>query len=304
MEALLNALSDSQRTVRMLREENADLRDRFNRVGSLKTENEELALRYTRLKHDYDNLDLANERLRRELSKVNASRRSANDRSPQWNSVSLRTPMAKQQHNSRSQHHAYEDRTRLHIPSHVDRNAPVIVDDEDRYYARDHRNDSEQDLSSPTTPHPARRGSSTSSISIFPAPPSNMTMLLHEDPTPGFDGNTNSNRSSAEHFRFPSPPVPKPTVKSSRMQSPARTGVRAASRGSAAYHSQSISISSAHNISPTTANFSIVTGSPGSLFLKPEHEVLLGDMDSLDLGGMKLEDEERQLGLVVDPDAW
>ena len=39
------------------------------------------------------------------------------------------------------------------------------------------------------------------------------------------------------------------------------------------------------NISPTTANFSIVTGSPGSLYLRPEHEVLLGDMPSLDLHG-------------------
>lgn len=38
------------------------------------------------------------------------------------------------------------------------------------------------------------------------------------------------------------------------------------------------------NISPTTANFSLATGSPGSLFLKPEHEVHLEDMASLDLG--------------------
>jgi len=28
----------------------------------------------------------------------------------------------------------------------------------------------------------------------------------------------------------------------------------------------------------------MVTGSPGSLFLRPEHEILLGDMESLDLG--------------------
>ena len=39
------------------------------------------------------------------------------------------------------------------------------------------------------------------------------------------------------------------------------------------------------SISPTTAEFSMVTGSPGSLFLRPEHELLLGDMESLDLGG-------------------
>jgi hypothetical protein len=28
----------------------------------------------------------------------------------------------------------------------------------------------------------------------------------------------------------------------------------------------------------------MVTGSPGSLFLRPEHEVHLGDMENLDLG--------------------
>jgi hypothetical protein len=28
----------------------------------------------------------------------------------------------------------------------------------------------------------------------------------------------------------------------------------------------------------------MMTGSPGSLFLRPEHEVHLGDMESLDLG--------------------
>ena len=28
----------------------------------------------------------------------------------------------------------------------------------------------------------------------------------------------------------------------------------------------------------------MVTGSPGSLFLRPEHEILLDDMESLDLG--------------------
>lgn len=42
MEALLNALSDSQRTVRMLREENTDLRDRLDKLGNLEAENDEL----------------------------------------------------------------------------------------------------------------------------------------------------------------------------------------------------------------------------------------------------------------------
>ena len=60
------------------------------------------------------------------------------------------------------------------------------------------------------------------------------------------------------------------------------------------------------SISPTTANFSIATGSPGSLFLRPEHELLLDDMESLDLGvrGVDL-DQEGFLGRpVATEDAW
>jgi hypothetical protein len=49
-------------------------------------------------------------------------------------------------------------------------------------------------------------------------------------------------------------------------------------------HSNHNHNNSVASISPTTANFSMVTGSPGSLFLRPEHEVHLGDMENLDLG--------------------
>jgi hypothetical protein len=45
-------------------------------------------------------------------------------------------------------------------------------------------------------------------------------------------------------------------------------------------------MSSAGNVSPTTANFSMteMTGSPGSLCLRPENEMHLGDTVTLDLG--------------------
>jgi hypothetical protein len=48
-------------------------------------------------------------------------------------------------------------------------------------------------------------------------------------------------------------------------------------------HTHKRSLSSGGNISPLTASFSM-TGSPGSLHLRPEHEMHLGDMASLDLG--------------------
>ena len=52
-----------------------------------------------------------------------------------------------------------------------------------------------------------------------------------------------------------------------------------------------MSVSSAGNVSPTTANFSMneMAGSPRSLYLRPEHELHLGDMASLDL---QFEDDE------------
>ena len=57
-------------------------------------------------------------------------------------------------------------------------------------------------------------------------------------------------------------------------------------------HSPPVSYHSfAGNIPPNSSVISVgsisplmVTGSPGSLFLRPEHEILLGDMESLDLG--------------------
>ncbi|KAF9007239.1 hypothetical protein BDQ17DRAFT_1351679, partial [Cyathus striatus] len=96
-----------------------------------------------------------------------------------------------------------------------------------------------------------RRGSTTSSV--FHMPPSNMTMLMNEDPSPVLEGRSAN-----------------------------------ASEVSASFHAPSKSVGSSNgvSISPTTANFSMVTGSPGSLYLLPDHEAFLGEMESLDLGGV------------------
>ena len=102
-----------------------------------------------------------------------------------------------------------------------------------------------------------RRYSNTSSI--FPPIPSSMTMLLHEDALM-----TDSRSKSS----------PSPTLVVSKL--PARQP----QAPSYIPHHRS---ASSGNISPTTANFSMLTGSPGSLNLRPEHEKLLGDMPILDL---------------------
>lgn len=110
--------------------------------------------------------------------------------------------------------------------------------------------------------------------------------LLHDEIPLG-----NSNRSSAEHShccyptsRSPTPlSTPKANLhsRSSSSSTPPVTFKTFAGAG----HQANKSSASAMSISPTTAEFSMVTGSPGSLFLRPEHELLLGDMESLDLGG-------------------
>ncbi|THH15430.1 hypothetical protein EW146_g5038 [Bondarzewia mesenterica] len=89
--------------------------------------------------------------------------------------------------------------------------------------------------------------------SVFALPPSNMTMLVQEDAL------------SAEHS------------------------------GPGSFMSLNRSVSSTGNISPTTANFSMneTMGSPRSLNLKPEHELHLGDLASLDL---RFEDGEEEDG--------
>lgn len=72
---------------------------------------------------------------------------------------------------------------------------------------------------------------------------------------------------------------------SSRSVSPPSPTLIIPRRSSSLRHGHNRSMSSGTDISPTTANFSMngITGSPGSLHLRPEHEMHLGDLASLDL---------------------
>lgn len=214
-EALLSALSDSQRITKMLREENSELRTRIQEL--------ENAMNQMR-------------------------RRSA---SPQPPARSL----------SRMVHH------RISQP-HIENGLPKRPQSrlQSQYL---HPNDDalppSATLERDTSPNPfketasanRRRFSTTSSN--FHLPPSNMSMLLHEGDTIDHAGDFSS--------RSVSPPSPTLIMPK---------------RSSSLRHAHNRSMSSGGNISPTTANFSI-TGSPGSLHLRPEHEMHLGDMASLDL---------------------
>lgn len=239
--ALLSALADSQRTTKMLREENAQLRDRLHYAeDQLAAVREEL--------HRVQFAQAFNPPSTSTLGRSSLSRLAAQ---------TMPEPTRRRSPQSRLQTLLHSSADDFHADFHAVEETEVKIEPEDSIPARDylHTTQSSQTLQ--------RRKSGASSI--FPAPPSNMTMLLHDD-AGGPDYTS----------------APTPATRRSRTPSPTLVAGRPAPPASAHAAQYSVS-SSAGNISPTTANFSIVTGSPGSLYLRPEHERLLGDMPTLDL---------------------
>lgn len=231
--ALLGALSDSQRTTRMLREENADLRER---LAMLEGELEKMGGDYERLAA----VETENGMLRR---LVNELRGEVGEMKMQ---LRIRGTEPKRSSALR------------YTTSHF---APSSEDQSSSSHEESRLAPSAPSTSNPSsfvpTDQQRRRFSGTSSI--FPMPPTNMSLLMHEDSI-----NHGSDRSG--YSESPSSPTIAIPLSMRRGHAPNR------------------SVASATSISPTTANFSMNTGSPGSLFLRPEHELHLGDMDSLDLG--------------------
>jgi hypothetical protein len=269
--ALLGALSDSQRTTKMLREENAELRERLDRLGHVEMENEGLREAVSELRKQVGDM-------RAQLAKTGtASRLGAwtARRSGLSSSISSTSqgqadekPATLMNHGKVARGGRDTDRDRLGATSEP--NASLLHDDDDeldldhtpQHYDLDYDGPVSSSTPVPVSKTHKRRYSTTSSI--FPAPPANMTMLLHDA------DDVNSMPFSG------SPPV---------------------SINGQSNHKHSTSVAS---ISPITASFSMMTGSPGSLFLRPEHEVHLGDMESLDLGLRSGSDGP----LANDDDGW
>lgn len=298
--ALLSALSDSQRTVRVLREENSDLRERLERLADAEAENDELRRVCTELRRECTDLRRECVELRREM-RLGATR-TPSGLGNSWSNASssgYRTPVPvrqKQGHSGRLQaqwNRDRDDQDRLLTVPTEDQHPPILDFDEEVIEPQDDDEDDEEPPSvEPISTLSAQRRLSTAS-SIFPVLPPNMTMLLHEDATHPADL-SGSNRSSLEQSHFHFPP-------SSHKQPQPQFHGSITSRGmDGGGHTANMSISSTVSISPITANFSMATGSPGSLFLRPEHEVLLGEMESLDLGVRGGDEELESRGL----DAW
>ncbi|KAF8868034.1 hypothetical protein BD779DRAFT_1602716 [Infundibulicybe gibba] len=109
--------------------------------------------------------------------------------------------------------------------------------------------------------------STASSVSLFPVPPANMTMLLHDN-AEDLAASTPTKLQQAYH---PDQQQPPGTQKRHPHQQPPSSLGRPIP---GAAHTRVTSTGTGLSISPTTVDFSMTTGSPGSLFLRPEHELL------------------------------
>lgn len=296
--ALLGALSDSQRTTRMLREENIDLRERLERMGDSEAENEELRREVRGLRREVNELKI-------QLLTASGGRGSRNGWLGAGRRSGVTTPVSEKREwlPPRSSMSDTDD-TEVLPPKVKDAFRPPSVWSRQEAPPLSPSLLSAPDTSaSPETPRRHRRCPSDTS-SIFPVLPSNMSMLMHEDngllgdQGSSHDGNSTAfdsayredssgstviaatqNGTDSDAGPSSSKPVP---FRKGAVHNGISNSTPVANRGGARTSVTPTSVS----VSPTTVNFSIMTGSPGSLFLRPEHEVHLGDMEtfSLDFG--------------------
>ncbi|KAG7099475.1 hypothetical protein E1B28_001323 [Marasmius oreades] len=247
--ALLSALADSQRTTRVVREENEELRERLQEVERLEDVCDGLRRELTRVKED-------NERLKRFVADYVVRDRDAGTRTAMEQDTRRRTKAFLANKGSLGRHAgtatgSLHQIVRAATPPSP---SPPPTATKDSFKLEDNHLDPFFTLAS--TPAKIRRFS-TASSSVFPAPPANMTMLNEEKlaASPDVAGYFSQSESDASGSRFRSIPW---SAKNDK-------------------HTRDTSILS-------ISNFSVTTGSPGSLCLRPEHELHLGDMESLDLG--------------------
>lgn len=237
--ALLNALADSQRTTKLLREENAQLRERLQFLE--------------------DKLADAEDRMQQLQYAQSPPPPAAPSRfaySQRFTSPALSENRTLPTHSRHGSFLRAQPDTRHELSSpEPSSHSPETPEDNSEGFPRAHR----------------KRTSVASSV--FAAVPNNMSMIMQEEGTTS---------DSIGGLSMHSSPPGSPTMVLGRVQPPPiDTKPHPYPRPGHAL-SKSVS-SSAGNISPTTANFSMLTGSPGSLNLRPEHERHLGDMPSLDL---------------------
>ena len=244
--ALLNALADSQRTTRVLRDENGQLRERIQILEDKLADAQE---RIQAILYSQPPAIPPNPMYSKRYASPGSSERRAFPSHSRKNSF-LR---------ARGEPSSYPD-----LRSSPD--APPAVNLEPAFDATD-----------AFKPPPRKRASGASSV--FATLPSNMSMIMQEEGV--------SPDNFAAFSQGSSSPPGSPTMVLARVHAGSSPSTyssipKPSSRRSFS-HMANKSASSAGNISPTTASFSIMTSSPGSLNLRPEHERHLGDMPPLDL---------------------
>ncbi|KAJ8073600.1 hypothetical protein PM082_011878 [Marasmius tenuissimus] len=258
-EALLSALADSQRTTRILREENGELRERLQEAERLEDVVDDLRRQLGRIEEE-------NDRLRRFVAD---SVMRESDSGEKEMDTQRRTRAFLSNKGSLGRHTgaviASPLRQGIRAASPPSPPSPPTAT-KDSFdpevtgaFIKDDINSNKKVLASTSTPAASHRRSrrfSTASSSIFPALPANMTMLNEENLAGNVDAGGYLSQSESD-------------TSASHVKS-----IPWSMKGD---HTRDTSILS-------ISNFSMTTGSPGSLRLRPEHEVHLGDMDSLNLG--------------------
>ncbi|KAG1835779.1 hypothetical protein F4604DRAFT_754419 [Suillus subluteus] len=301
--ALLNALADSQEACRRLREENGMLRERLRvleataiqdrddvglgrgiGLGVLSQDEEDGSDKTHRCDQDFERLP------RKHLASLRVS--------PAHQSRML-TPVPRMPHLERSHSHLLQhdrhhtvsakasfDFTSGRTPS-PSRSTQFKPPSPQQTQPQPTSSLSIQPPLSPQRRHLQRQRRASTSSSLFPAPPPEMSMLMLEDV-----GLSNVVSESPPSPGGSSPVVKKLGHKHSHSHSMIpRSHSFYAPQSS--YTSQSVSFTSFASTgtvaaSPSTATFSMTEapGSPHSLQLRPEHELHLGDMTSLSLYAM------------------
>ncbi|KAF9270475.1 hypothetical protein L218DRAFT_1071902 [Marasmius fiardii PR-910] len=250
--ALLSALADSQRTTKVLREENEELRERLQEAQRLEDVCDGLRGELARVEGE-------NERLKQFVADYVVREGDTGMRSNVELDPRRRTQVFLASKGSLGRHAgtgSFRQALRIAAPQSP---SPPPTATKDSFNLEEHpcEVDSNREYVTSTSTPAANRKSrrfSTASSSIFPAPPANMTMLNEEKLAPSADIGGYLSQSESDASGSNSRSIPW-NAKSNRDTS-------------------ILSIS----------NFSVTTGSPSSLCLRPEHELHLGDMDSLDFG--------------------
>ncbi|KAH9922371.1 uncharacterized protein B0H18DRAFT_1018106, partial [Fomitopsis serialis] len=254
--ALLSALADSQRTAKVLREENTQLRDRLA----------EIEFKLAGAMEEVQKLQSAPPPSSQLGSRVSHSRYGSvtaervsrvGSRSPRKQSVLREYESPEGSCSSPSSEHS-----RTVVPAVANHAELEPYLDTRRFNKR----------------------MSTSS-SLFHGPPSNMSMLMHEEALSAAGSGTGERDHSV--------------VFSSRPQSPASPTLVLAKLSTGPLPIAGLEEKvrpELGNISPTTADFSMATSSPGSLNLRPEHELHLEDMPSFELNPDQDDDDQYDTG--------